>query len=299
MDPSNVDASDALSPLQRLGWNSPAPSSSRRSARSAEEFRPHDAPQKLLAFSLFLTFARPAPAQDQNSTDGGHTYTLSRGGEGTSRTAATLRENRGRRPDRIDPIVLDFNALPASPWLGWDCLDYVSSATIAGGILTIDATSCYEFLLFHPDPWHPYGGIWHDWVDNSVGWAIESRLKVDPATADVLDIPYQVPRAFEIWADDHTNLVIVGFNTNAIGLAYPDHVRVPMNTTDDFHVYRIKSKLDRVRIYVDGRVVLNHKLSWGGRGTDALGFGDGYINSRSISYWDYFLYDVSPKAVHP
>ena len=68
-----------------------------------------------------------------------------------------------------------------------------------------------------------------------------------------------------------------------------------MDTTDDFHVYRIESKLDQVRVYVDDVLAIDHTLSWTGGGSDVLNFGDGYGAYTSLSYWDYFWYDVFPQ----
>jgi hypothetical protein len=98
--------------------------------------------------------------------------------------------------------------------------------------------------------------------------------------------------AVQIWANDHTNLVIVGFSPDAICLAYPDHVRVPMVTTDGFHVYRIVSRGRRVQVYVDGELTIDHILSWSGGGSNVLMFGDGVGGTSSLTRWDYFSYDV-------
>ena len=127
-------------------------------------------------------------------------------------------------------------------------------------------------------------------MDNTRGWVIEARLRLDP-----ISVPEELDRgAVHIWANDHVNLLIVGFDPNEVRLSYPDVVQVPMSTTDMFHTYRIESKLNRVKLYVDDVLKIDHMLTWTGGGSDILNFGDGAGSSRSLSYWDYFSYDVFP-----
>ena len=186
------------------------------------------------------------------------------------------------------PVILNFDSLPGPLWETWDCGDGVSKAEVSHGILTIDApSSCYEFDLWYPN------GKWHQFVDNTRGWVIETSLRVDPSTQPECGGGGSV----QIWANDHTNLVIIGFSTNEICIAYPDNVHFPMNTTDNFHIYQIKSKGNQVQIYVDGDLKIDHILSWTGGGSNILMFGDGVGGTTSLSYWDYFSYDVFPHSL--
>ncbi len=100
--------------------------------------------------------------------------------------------------------------------------------------------------------------------------------------------------SLKIWAHDHTNLVIFGFTTEEVCIAYPDNARFSMDTTNAFHVYRIESRGRSVRVYVDGELKINHTLTWTGGGSDVLTYGDGHANGMTRSYWDYFSYDVFP-----
>jgi len=171
--------------------------------------------------------------------------------------------------------VLGFDSLPGDPWTVHRA---IGDATVADGILTLPGS--WEFML-----WHPYD-TWHQHVDNANGWAIETRLKIDPH----ITVPVDKSGApVLIWAQDHVNLVIIGFNSYQVGISYPDLVVVPMNTTDDFHTYRIESQYEQVRVYVDGVLRIDHALSWTGLGSDALTFGD---LSYYPTYWDYFSYEV-------
>jgi hypothetical protein len=121
---------------------------------------------------------------------------------------------------------------------------------------------------------------------------IETRLRLDP-TSDT-QCGAAAYGAVQIWAHDHTILVILGFSADAICLAYPDEVRYSMDTTDGFHVYRLEARGLRVKVYVDDTLAIDHTLSWPGGGSDILMFGDGNGDGKSRSYWDYFWYDVIP-----
>jgi hypothetical protein len=62
-------------------------------------------------------------------------------------------------------------------------------------------------------------------------------------------------------------------------------------------VYRIESRLNNVKVYVDGDLVIDHVLTWSGGGSDVLSFGDIALGeSNNLSYWDYFWYDVFPST---
>ena len=181
------------------------------------------------------------------------------------------------------PVILNFDSLPNDDWFVNDCSGN-GAGTVAHGILTIRSPSCYEYLLFSPK------GIWNKFVSNSRGWIIETSLKVDPSTA-----PACGDRgAVQIWANDHTILIVVGFSTEEICIAYPDSVHFAMNTTDSFHIYRIQAKGMHVHIYVDGKLAIEHTLSIPGGGTEGLAFGDGDLLNATLTQWDYFSYKVVP-----
>ena len=194
-------------------------------------------------------------------------------------------------PDEPQPtppasaVVLDFDTYPERDW---ELVSSGGSSTVSGGILTINAPNgtYHEFSLPHPD------GLWHQEVSNSRGWVIETRMRVDPVTTAPCDY------GLKIWANDHTNPIEVGFSAEDVCLIYPDMVRYPMDTTDGFHVYRIESRLDNVKVYVDGDLVIEHTRTWQGGGGDILMFGDGSVaaDNSTLSYWDYFWYDVTPDV---
>lgn len=182
------------------------------------------------------------------------------------------------------PVVLDMNALPGGNWFH---AFSGGSATVASGILTIDAPSndYNEFILYDPfDDWNQN-------VSNSLGWYVEANVWVDPSTTAGCG-------GLELWMADHTELVIGGLGNGSICLVYPDFVQVGATTTDGFHKYAVFGKGNNVKVFQDGALVIDHDLSWPGGGTQALVFGDGNQNSANgsttKSYWDYVLYDTRP-----
>lgn len=185
-------------------------------------------------------------------------------------------------------VIMNFDTLPSADWFVNDCSG-TGSGTVSHGILTINSPTCHEYILFEPK------GIWNKYANNNRGWIVEAGLKVDPSTQPACDSSKF--GSVQIWANDHTILVIVGFSTDEICLAYPDVVKFPMNTTDSFHIYRIEAKGMHIRVYVDGSLAIDHFLSTPGAGTQALSFGDGTIFNSSLTFWDYFSYDVFPSGI--
>jgi hypothetical protein len=187
------------------------------------------------------------------------------------------------------PVSLEFDALPPTP--PWQVVSDRGTASVANGVLTIDTPSFYEFDLFHPR------GIWHRDVSSRRGWVIETRLRVGPRTDG--NGCQEQRGAVQIWANDHTNTVIVGFDPGAVCLAFPDEIAVPADTTDAFHDYRIASNGQRVRIWMDDTLLVDHVMSRGGGASDTLMFGDGLGGAPSVSRWDSFSYDVAPGGAAP
>ena len=189
------------------------------------------------------------------------------------------------------PAILDMNSLPDIADADWFQANSGGNSNVSGGILTIESPSYFEYILYHPL------GDWNQHVNNSTGWVVETRMKVDPSTQNSPTDDWNI----ELWINDHKNLTILGIDTNKVSIKYPraDHVDYFMDTTDDFHVYRVEGINDSLKLFVDGHLAINSQLSGTGGGTTALVFGDGNGsgNTYSKSYWDYFYYDTLPAAV--
>lgn len=199
---------------------------------------------------------------------------------------ATNDDESTKVPERAKrPVVLNFNHPPGQDWTHTAC-GTTSTAVFSRGLLTINSPDqdCNEYDLFYPK------GIWNQYVSNQRGWIVETNLKVDPSTQPECSSRGSV----QLWINDLTNLIIVGISNNAICIAYPDVIAVDTPTTDGFHIYRVESKGNVVRIYQDGQLKIDHTLTTPGGGTQSLGFGDGDGSFASLSTWDYLSYDVFP-----
>ena len=194
-------------------------------------------------------------------------------------------------PARPTRVTLDFTSLP-----DWQNAFDSGTATAANGILTIDAPAGFnEFLLEGGPP--PPGDPWLADVSNERGWWVETRMRVDPLTEDQCDTSGTRGPALTTWLTDDTNeLVQIGWDTHAMCLilGIDSAMRVPMDTTDGFHVYRVARQLRRVRVWVDGVLVIDQQVDQLGGTIQGLVFGDGQAgHGPTRSYWDYFTYDVS------
>jgi hypothetical protein len=195
----------------------------------------------------------------------------------------------------LRPSYLSLDRPLDGGWRQFDCRDDgvpVPTGVHHHGVLTINAPGrqCWEYLLFHP------AGIWNEWADNARGWIVEASLQVDSSTAGTCP----TRRPLQLWMHDGTALVILSITATQVCLDYPDQVVVPRNTGSGFHTYRVEARGRIVRVYVDGKLAIDHTLTWRGGGTRALGFGDGsgVANpgepASSRSRWDYVSYDTTP-----
>jgi hypothetical protein len=224
----------------------------------------------------------------QSRTTDGRLFVLPPGltaGNSQITSAATAASTTPVPLAATQPVLINFDKVPdPDQWLKNDCLG-VGSGTVLHGILTIDSPNdCYEYILYWPK------GIWNQYVANWRGWIVEASLQVDPLTQPECGQRGSV----QIWAADPKILLIVGFSSNEICIAYPEEVHFPMDTTDHFHIYRIEAKGMHVKVYVDGALAIDHVLSIPGGGTRALAFGDGTGYGTSRTKWDYLSYDVFP-----
>jgi hypothetical protein len=181
------------------------------------------------------------------------------------------------------PVRLDFDTLPSPAWLANDC--ETGTATVSGGILTLDSPSCFEYIL------NDTNAPWYQTVSNARGWAIETRLRVGDVPGAGASCESD-DNGVLIWAHDRSMLIKVSVASGGVCLLYPEQVAYAMDTTDVFHTYRVETKGRRVKVFVDGVLRIDHTLTVLGNGTEVLYFGDGSGGSPSRSFWDYFEYDT-------
>jgi hypothetical protein len=172
------------------------------------------------------------------------------------------------------PVVQTFAQLPPGPW------QVNEPATVDGDILTLGP---YGYVgLFDGPP-----SDWSGGADNNLGWTVEARMRLDQSVAE--DCGSTDPA--HIWAGDHLTVVMVAFARGQVCLTYPDRVVHPMDTQSAFHTYKLDVRRERVKLSVDGRVVIDHTLSWGGGGTPALMA----ESLTGTSHWQYLRYDTTPS----
>jgi hypothetical protein len=184
------------------------------------------------------------------------------------------------RPAEAAPVSLDMTTLPGGNWAH---IQSGGSATVSGGILTIDAPlgAFNEYMLLDPfDDWNQN-------VSNALGWYVEARVWVDPSTTANCG-------GIEWWTADHGTLTISGLGNGSVCIIYPDFVQVPAPTTDGYHVYGVYGRGNNVKIFQDGNLLIDHVMSSPGGGTQGLIFGDGNQNGAGStkSAWDYLTYDT-------
>jgi hypothetical protein len=96
-----------------------------------------------------------------------------------------------------------------------------------------------------------------------------------------------------VWIHDGSKLFHVTMSATAVGFTYPFRTAVPMDTTSDFHVYRVWSSGDgKPHISVDGVEVDHATEPYFGGGSEVLMFGDLGGCRGSEALWDYFEYDT-------
>jgi hypothetical protein len=172
------------------------------------------------------------------------------------------------------PVVQTFAQLPPGPW------QVNQPATVAGDILTLRP---YGYVgLFDGAP-----SDWSGTADNNLGWTVEARMRLDQSVNEgcLPDDPAH------LWAGDHVTVIHVTFARGQVCLTYPEVVVHPMDTQSAFHTYKLEVRRERVKLSVDGRVVIDHTLTWGGGGTPALMA----ESLTGTSHWQYLRYDTTPS----
>ncbi|GAA3351796.1 hypothetical protein GCM10020358_82870 [Amorphoplanes nipponensis] len=171
-------------------------------------------------------------------------------------------------------MVQTFAQLPPGPWR------INEPATVAGNVLTLGP---YGYVgLFDGSP-----SDWSGNADNSLGWTVEARMRLDASVTEECGSAEPA----RLWAGDHLTVVTVGFARGQVCLTYPVQVPYAMDTQSAFHTYRLDVRRERVRLSVDGRVVIAQTLPWSGGGTPAL-----LAESLTgTSHWQYLRYDTTPS----
>ena len=192
------------------------------------------------------------------------------------------------QPASAAPNTLDLSEPPPLPWTH-EPGDPETDGFANGTWVTDLQPGPVQYFPTHTLP-YPHGE-WNAMVQSTKGWAIETRLRVDPVSGD-----RDCSRA-NIWANDLTNLLVLGFGGRGVCLLHPTFVEVPFPTTDAFHTYRFEVTGQTLVFRIDGQERARAVIPPGGTGSRLLGFGDfGEFRvgtGRLKIAWDSFTYDVS------
>lgn len=172
---------------------------------------------------------------------------------------------------------------------GWNLWNESGTQEFAYGYMQVHAIHFDEWLL---DP--SSNAPWFSATDEQ-GWAIETRVKILSASGCALYLGAIGPG---VWIHDGTTLVQLEFHPDHAGIKYPSEHLVAMDTTNDFHVYRLQNLGKKhMQFWVDGKLALDvPQLDGSGDGTIQLDFGDLGGCSTSESVWDYFEYQTSAAS---
>lgn len=109
---------------------------------------------------------------------------------------------------------------------------------------------------------------------------VEARLKVVRAEGDA---------GVALWLCNGKNEEGIQFHTDGVELAFAK-LKYALNTTDDFHVYRVTIQGEDLKLYVDGQLVLDARGKFTApayEGRNQLIFGSVSSKAQGESLWDY------------
>lgn len=189
-------------------------------------------------------------------------------------------------PPSIWEIQYDADALPEEADLPWTKDSFGSAtAVIEDGKLHFYSPNG----LYH---------IWYELLDESInlatGFTVEARIRL---ISDGGALPGEYYSYFDMGDADQSGTLllredglelILGYDTPAIGF-------YSMNTTDDYHIYRVVIKGTTAILYVDGVKQLEVTGGTGGA-YGFVSFCDAYAKAGAIQevehYWDYLFYET-------
>lgn len=158
------------------------------------------------------------------------------------------------------------------------------SSSFRKGVLRVTANGFEEWAIQRRFAHSPWGQL----ARGPAGWVVEARVRRAPSSA----APSCPDGGPGIWIHDGNRLLKVTVDRTSVGFAYPFVQRHPLRT-DRWHWYRVEGAGQRVRLLVDGQVVIDvhGPETMSGAGTPALMFGD-LGCSRATSYWDWLSYTI-------
>lgn len=187
----------------------------------------------------------------------------------------------GHQPAMAVTETLTMDALPEEA--GWQLISSGgTTAAVADGLLTVEVPGGFREWR-SPDSWH-------DNVNNAAGWEVEFRMKIISSGSAYPQVNVGIR------VDDLVHLTFLSIDEDLVFLEGGGwHIlgEFPMDTTDDFHTYRMTGRGDAIEVFVDGALVLGVTNPYGhGEPTGTIQFGDqnASLLSPSVSVWDWLSY---------
>ncbi|MFB9903281.1 hypothetical protein [Allokutzneria oryzae] len=147
---------------------------------------------------------------------------------------------------------LDFSVAP--PYSGWELRhENPTQPTVKDGVISFDERT--QLTIAEGSPWLA--------VSNARGWAVHTRLRVDPSTPAAPECAKELTGhggQVGLVISDGAVPTILGLNKDRLCLKTLDRaINLPMDTTDRVHSYRVEGKGAQIRVLVDGREVVGLK----------------------------------------
>ncbi len=189
---------------------------------------------------------------------------------------------------QAEPVRYDLENAAELENDGWSYHPGTGEASFQNGTWALDTqTGGYHEWIFYRQE-NPQAQWWRH-VHPRKGWWIEASVRVEYGPQ-----PECFGGGLGIWLHDKYNLYKVSFRSDRVLISWPgQHIHL-MDTTDDFHTYRIQSLGNHhIQLVVDGEVAIDLEDFEGGEGTQSLTFGDlGGCDAAGV-VWDYFAYDTA------
>jgi hypothetical protein len=162
---------------------------------------------------------------------------------------------------------------------GWALKENAATdlANASGGFLSLNTSSENAYW------WYNYN--WN--ASNSVGVTLEARMKVKDIGPN---------SGLMLGVRDSSRYEVIRIYENKIRGLYNPSLVYNLNTTDDFHIYRLTAQNNDIMVYIDNELCIDGTNKFlGSTSSNVAQFGDtadssGYYGS---SIWDYVRYNIS------
>jgi hypothetical protein len=172
-----------------------------------------------------------------------------------------------------------------------------ATAAVSGGILTLDGAGAGNNPLATYYVSNTASQVWlNSGISQATGYTIEARLKV------TADSTFGIWGAGWIFAGTSAAVgesVYINFMEDGLGWGGANTPILAIDTTDDFHVYRLALKDGLYSLWVDGALITSTLVADAAGGAYELYLGDAGSNWNGIMEVDYFRFTSGAFAPVP